>query len=388
MDNTIYLDNSLTTRPSKEAVSEMIPFLSEKWGTSLAPHQWGYQNLSAMEEGYRSLYKLLGASEEDVMFMTSSGTEAVNHVVHSVYRDVTVESGKNHFLTSAIDEAPQIMAMSHLEKFGCVCRMIEVNSEGIVTAEAVGDAVTPRTALLSLSWGNGLTGVLHPVEEIARVCRERGILFHLDVSHVLGKLYFELDQIGADIITFEGSLLHAPQGTGALWVRDGVMLSPFIYGAQEQGGHRAGPLNLAGLVALGKAADQLLDSRDLLCMEGARLRNMLEEGIKQGYQGAKPLFTDQQRLPHVTTIAFPGIVNEALLFALSEKGLFASIGGGTQQQLSLVLDSCGVEPLLAHSSISFSLSRETTDHEIERAIEIIVSVANQLRKTSSQMVTL
>ena len=388
MTHTIYLDNSLITRPSKEAVSEMIPFLSKRWGTSLAPHKWGHQNLPAMEQGYRSLYNLLGAKESDVVVMTSSGTEAINHIVQSVYRDVTVETGKNHFLTSACDEAAQIMAMSHLEKLGVVCRMVDVNPEGVVTAEAVGDVVTPRTALLSLSWANGLTGVIQPIEEIAKVCKERGFLFHVDASHVLGKIYFELDQIGVDFITFEGSLLHAPQGTGVLFVRDGVKLSPLIYGAQEQGGHRAGPLNLAGFAALGKAADQLLESRDLLCMEGARLRNALEEGIQAGYPDAKPLFTDQLRLPHVTTIAFPGVANEALLFALSEKGLFASIGGGAQQQLSLILETCQVDPLLAQSAISFSLSRETNDQDIEQAIERIVSTAKQLRQTSSQMVSL
>jgi len=309
-------------------------------------------------------------------------------VIHSAYRDVTVETGKNHFLTSAIDEAPAIMAMSHLEKLGCVCRMIDVNEQGLVTPEAVGDNVTPRSALLSLSWGCGLTGIIQPVQEIARVCRERGILFHLDASHVLGKLHFDLKELGADFISFEGSLLHAPQGTGALWIRDGVKLSPFLYGGLEQGGHRAGPLNLPGLAALGKAADQLLQSRDLICMEGARLRNLLEQGIQEGCPGAKPLFTDQERLPHISAMSFPGIANEALLFALSEKGLFASIGGGLQQQLSLMLEACQVEPMLALSAVSFSLSRETTQEDIEQAVDIIVKTAKKLRESSSKMVVL
>jgi len=386
--NAIYLDNSLITRPSEESASEMISALSGKWGTSCAPHRFGHQNLPLMEAGYRCLYSLLGADENDVVVMTSSGTEAVNHVVHSVYRDVTVETGKNHFLTSATDEAPAIMAMSHLEKLGCVCRMVDVDEQGLVTREAVGDNVTPRSALLSLSWGCGLTGVIQPVRDIAEVCRERGILFHLDASHVLGKLHFDLKDVGADFITFEGSLVHAPQGTGALWIREGVKLSPFLYGGLEQGGHRAGPLNLPGLAALGKAASQLLESRDLLCMEGVRLRNMLEEGVQAGYPGAKPLFTEQERLPHITAISFPGIANEALLFALSEEGLYASIGGGLQQQLSLVLESCRVEPMLAHSAVSFSLSRETTEGDIEQAVDIIVKTANKLRESSSKMVVL
>ncbi|NGX57678.1 MAG: Cysteine desulfurase IscS [Chlamydiae bacterium] len=384
----IYLDNSFITRPSKEAVNDMIPFLTEKWGSSSAPHQWGHQNLPQMEESYRAIYQMLGADENDQFVFMSSGTEAVNHVIQSAYLDVTMETGKNHFITSAIDEAPQIMAMSRLEKHGCVCRMIDVNEQGYVTAEAVGDAMTPRTAFVSLSWANGMTGVIHPVEEIAKVCKERGVLLHLDASHVLGKLYFDLKQIGADLITFEGSLLHAPQGTGGLWIRDGVKLSPLIVGGNEQGGSRAGPMNLAGLVALGKASKQLAETRDLICMEGARLRNQLETGIQKGFPEATPLFTEQERLPNITAIAFPGIVNEALLFALSEKNLFASIGGGNNQQISLILEACKVDPILAQTTVSFSLSRETTDEEIDRAVKVIVETAKQLRNSSSHMVVL
>ncbi len=388
MSAHIYLDNSTITRPSSKVVSEMLPFLQERWEASGAPHKLGHEALPDIERALKKIYRLLGAGEEDVMVVTSSGTEAVNHVVQSVYRDVTLPTGKNHFLTSNIDEAPAIMAMSHLEPLGCVCRMVEAGPSGQITAEAVGDALTPRSALLSLSWANGLTGVIHPVEEIAALCRERGILFHLDASHVLGKLYFELDKVGADFITFEGSLLHAPKGTGALWAREGTKVTPLLFGSHEQGGQRAGPWSVAGLAALGQAADQLLEARDLLCMEGARLKSRLEEGIVKVYPDAKVLFSNQERLPHVTAVAFPGIAAEALLLALSEEGLYASIGGGSHQQLSLILEACGCDPLLCHSAISFSLSRETTDHEIDSALKVIEEAAGRLRKTSAQMVTL
>lgn len=384
----IYLDNSFITRPSKETVSEMMPFLSDRWGSSSAPHGFGQKNLLQMEESYRAVYEMLGAEENDLFLFTSSGTEAVNQVIQGVYRDVTLETGKNHFLTSSIDEAPQIMAMHCLEKQGCVSRMIEVNDEGLVTAEAVGDAMTPRTALVSLSWANGLTGVIHPVEEIAKVCKERGVLFHLDASHVLGKLYFDLKEIGADFVTFEGSLIHAPQGTGGLWIKEGVKLSPLIFGGNEQAGNRAGPLNLAGLSALSCASKQLVEARDLICMEGARLRNDLEVKVCKGYPEASVLFADGDRLPHITAIAFPGVANEALLFALSEKNLFASIGGGNSQQIGLILEACRVDPIMAQTAVSFSLSRETTDQEIDRAAQVIVETAEQLRRNSKHMVAL
>lgn len=383
MAKTIYFDNSTATKPSDEAVGRMMTFLTRKWGTPAVPHAWGNRLLAPMEESLRSIYRMLGAGENDHFVFTSSGAEAVNHVLHAAYADITLPTGRNQFLTSNTDEAPQIMAMSNLEKLGVAKTLVKVSENGVVTAEALGDALTPRSAIFSLSWASGLTGVIHPVQELAEVCKKRGVLFHLDASHVLGKLYFEPEEVGADIITFEGSLLHAPQGTGGLWWRDGLDLSSFIAGGTEQASKRAGPPNPAGLAALAAASEQLLDSRDLLSMEGARLKVRLEDKIKEGYPEAVVFFADQERLPHVTAIGFPGISNEALLFSLSEQNVFASIGGGNFQQIGLILEASGIDSHLAHTAISFSLSRETTDEQIDLAAKIIVDAAVKLRKTST-----
>lgn len=378
----IYLDNSMTTRPSDRVVSGMQPFFTEKWGSPAAPHQMGQQLFPDLKEAYQALYDILGAKRSDTIVFTSSGVEAVNHAILSGYLDITLPTGKNHFLTSNIDEAASLMAMERLSELGCVAKTIKAGTNGSITIEALGDAITPRTAMVSLSWANALTGVIQPVEEIAALCKERGIRLHLDATHILGKLYFEPN---ADLISFNGDHLHGPKGTGALYIKSGVKCSPLLVGGMEQAGYRGGPFNVPGLVGLGIAAVEALECRDLLCMEVARLRDLLEEKVLAGCPEATIFFRDQERLPNITSIGFPEIVNEALLFLLGRKGIYASIGGGSFQQIGLILMASGVKEPLAHSAVNFTLSRETTEEEIERAATIIVESAQALRKISANI---
>lgn len=383
----IYLDNSMAARPSEKAIARMLPFFTDSWGTPSAPHQMGQELFPSIEESLKAIYALLDATPNEDFVFTSSGAEAVNHVILSTYFDVTRQTGKNQFITSHIDEAPAIMSIGRLQQqMGCVGKMVHPDSLGKINPEAIAEAITPRTALVSLSWANGLTGVINPVGEIAKICAERGISLHLDATHVLGKLFYELNAAGPTFITFNGSQFHAPVGTGGLYIKSGTSCSPFIVGGLEQAGHRAGTLNVPLLVALGDAAAEALDTRDYLCTETARLRDKLEEGILQAYPDAVIFFRDSERLPHCTTIAFPGIINESFLFALNRRNVFASIGGGSFQQISLLLTASGVPEALAQTAINFSLSRYTTEDEVDRALNIINDAAQRLRKTSFRLI--
>lgn len=384
MARGIYLDNSTTTRPSEKAISKMMPFLTNQWGLPSAPHLMGQELYPALKDSWQSLYKLIGAQDTDDIVFTSSGAEAVNHAIAATYFDVTLPTGKNHFITSHIDEAPAIMAIGRLEKMGCVGKMVTPNSTGQVTAQIIADALTPRTAMVSLSWANGLTGVVQPIADIAKLCQERGVLLHLDATHILGKLYYDLEETGASFISFNGDNIHAPKGSGALYIKGGTKCSPFIVGGIEQASLRAGSYNIPGLIALGVAAEEALDARDLMGMEVARLRDKLEMGIVAGCPEAVPYFCNQQRLPHITCIAFPGIANEAMLFSLNRRGIYACIGGGSFQQIGLILNASGIRETLAQTALSFSLSRETNEDEIERAIDLIVETAHKLRRCSEQ----
>lgn len=383
MPQGIYLDNSTATRPSQKALSKMMPFLTDRWGHPSAPHQMGQELYPALQESYKAIYTLLAARESASLVFTSSGAEAVNQVFLSAWQDITLPTGKNQFLTSNVDEAPALMSIGRLEHLGCMGKMLHADHQGLVTPEIIADAITPRTALVSLSWANGLTGVVQPVVEISKLCQERGIALHLDATHILGKLFYDLEEVAPTFITFNGSQLHAPQGTGALYIKEGTKCSPLIVGGIEQGGRRAGSFDIAALVALGQASIEALETRDLLCTEVARLRDRFESNIAASFPDAKVHFKEHhERLPHCTAIAFPGMANEALLYALNRKGLFASIGGGCFQQIALILAASGIREDLAHASVSFSLSRETSEEEIDRASEVICESAKRLRKLS------
>ncbi|MBA3237866.1 MAG: aminotransferase class V-fold PLP-dependent enzyme [Parachlamydiaceae bacterium] len=380
MAHGIYLDNSTTAKPSLHAVSKMMPFLNEYWGTPSVPHRLGNEILPLAAESYKSIYHLIGARDIDTFVFTSSGAEAVNQAIESAYFNVTRLTGKNQFLTSLLDEAPSIMALERIEQFDCVCQQVLPNKDGKITAEILSKSISPRTALISLSWANGLTGTINPIAEIASLCKQRGILLHLDVTHVLGKHYFEMADTDAHFFSFNGGPLHAPNGCGGLFVKAGTACSPFILGGNEQAGLRAGSFSMGHLAALGHAAKEAEDSRDLLCTEVARLRDKLEMAIVAHYPEAVPFYSNQERLPHCVTIAFPGISNEAMLYYLNRRGVYASIGGGNFQLLSQLLVRSKVPDALAQTAISFSLSRETNEDEIDRAVFLITDSAKQLRQ--------
>ena len=383
--SSIYLDNSTTSRPSDHAIARMMPYFTDQWGIPSAPHQKGHELHMALTDSFKEMYRFIGAHENDLFVLTSSGAEAVNHVVSSVYRDVTVATGKNQFLTSATSEAPAIMSMERLEHLGCVAKLIPVNEKGFVTGKTLSEAISPRTALVSIPWADGLTGTIQPLEEIRDLCKQRGILLHLEATHVLGKLFYDLEEIQPDFITFNGDQLHAPKGSGGLYIKQGVKCSSFIAGGSDQAGLRAGPVNMPSLVALAYAAKEASDNRDYLGTEIARLRDRLEKGIIKGVPEASVLFKKQERLPHCTTLTFPGIVAESLLFLLNRKGICASIGGGNFQQLALILKAAGISSMLAGSAISFSLSRYTQEAEIDRAVVIISESVNKLLSVSKKI---
>ncbi len=381
----IYLDNGMTTKPSEQSISAMLPFLTQNWGVPSAPHKKGQELFFSIEQSYRAIYSMLGAKETDHFVFTSSGPEAVNHVFMSTYRNVTDPTGRNHYITSSIDEAAALMSLSRLEEMGCVGKMIKPDFEGKTPYESIADAITPRTALVSLSWANGLTGVINPVLEIANLCKSRGIALHLDATHILGRTFFDLEEISPTFITFNGDNLHAPKGTGGLYVKEGAKCTPFILGGLEQASSRAGNLNVAALASLGVAAKETVEANDFLCTEIVRLKSKLENELLRRIPDITIFFKDVLRLPNCTCIAFHGIPNELMLYNLNKKGVYANIGGGSFQQIGLVLMASGIDETIANSAINFTLSRYTTEDEIDQAVEVIAECAKRLKKISAKL---
>lgn len=373
----LYFDNATAAAPSGEAIEAMRPFLQERWGTPAAPCYRGQDLIPAMEAAFASTYQLLGASPDSHQFFAlSSGAEAVNHVFNAVYYDVTRASGKNHFIVGCNDEAAAILAASQLEQIGCSSTFAEVNTRGELSAESIADALTPRTALVSLSWANGLTGVVQPVEEIAALCRERGVLLHLDATHVLGKLYFDLSDSEPDFITFHGEPLYLPPGIGGLFVKGKRRVTPLILGRPE---------NVPMLVALGQVAKELMQQREHVGMELARLRDHFERRLTNDIPGTEIFHRDAMRLPTTSAFGFRGVHNEALLYLLNERKVVGSFGGGHFQRLALQLQAAGMEAALTQSAVSFTLSRSSTQEQVDSAADLIGEIVRSLRPVSEHL---
>lgn len=331
------------------------------------------------KEAYTALYALVGAKTTDHFLFTSSGDEAINHVAFAAYIDIARKTGKNHFVTSSLGEAAAILAFHRLQELGCTVDMAHASPDGCMTVEMLREAITPRTALLSLPSACALTGVIQPLDDIATLCQERGIMLHVDATHTLASIPFSFEDSGIDILTFDGAPLHAPRGTGGLFWRHGISLSPLILGFSEQSALRGGSIFSPLLGSLGSAAQEIVATRDFLSLEMARLRDLLEEEIAARIRAAHPLFREQNRLPHITTINFTKVFGEALLYLLTHRGLTASIGGGRFQRLTELLKKA---THTCPTAISFALSRYTTQEEIERASTLIEQCYQTLERTS------
>lgn len=388
MSDRIYLDTITAAKPSKAAVFAMLSFFDTFYGSSISPHAMGAELGAHIAKSYQKIYTLFSAPDSANFVFTSSSAEAISQVIYSVYKDVVRTTGKNQFVTSCIEDAAVIFSVAKLEDEGCSLKMAKLaHGKGAVSVDTLSDVISPRTCLVSLSWASALTGVVQPVAEIAKVCKERGILFHVDATQVVGKIFIDLEEIQADFITFNGEQMHALKGTGGLFAKgQSAFLHPLICGEEELSRLRGGPLNVPLLIALGQAAGEAIHDCNLYCTEVARLRDKLEMQLVEAYPEAIVLFADSERLPHISCIAFPGCRNEALLYSLSRKGVFASMGGGGFQQVELVLKAAGIDHVTAGCALTFSLSKDTTEEEIDRACPIIVDAAKRLRRLSKAFI--
>ncbi len=374
--NSVYLDNHTATRPLSFAVDRMLSCFKEEWGAAWAPHQVGQTALASLQRSLKQIYESLGAQEEDGCILSANGAEAIKEVLFSTYVDVVRQTGRNHILSTVVEEAPIHLSIKRLEQLGCASKRLPVNAQGQLTREILEEALGSRIALVSLSWANGMTGVIHPLADLVQACKEKRVRVHVDATYVIGKLFFRFQDLDVDYLTFGGHCLHGPQGCGGLLIKGTAPVDP-LEGISW---------NAPAAAALAASLSRMGERFDYLCTETARLRDKLEQGIQEGFPDAAVFFQSAERLPNCCAIGFPGVSSEALLYALNRKGIYASMGGGRCQTLSKQLQACGVDPMRAECALSFALSAETSEEEIDRAIEEIVSSAHKMRKLSVGLV--
>ncbi|MCW5556621.1 MAG: cysteine desulfurase NifS [Verrucomicrobiae bacterium] len=377
---TYYFDNNATTRVAPEVVEAMVPFLSEYWGNPSSAYRFGSQVHRHVEEGREKVAALVNADPKEVTF-TSCGTESNNTAIHSAL-DTT---GKRHVITTAVEHSANINFGHSLQKQGYEVTFLPVESDGSLDLHRLEQAIRPDTAIVSVMWANNETGVLFPVEEVAAICRSKGVLFHTDAVQTPGKLKIDVKTLGVDFLSLSAHKLHAPKGIGMLYVKRRTRFSPYIIGGHQERGRRGGTENVANIVAFGRAAELAMGS---LSDENTRvrgLRDRLENHILSHIPSTVRNGGKEPRLPNTANIAFDFVEAEAVLMMLDLVGICASSGSAcTTGSLdpSHVLTAMGISPMRARGSLRFSLGIYNTDDDVDYLLKHLPPIIEKLRSIS------
>ena len=382
-ENTLYLDYNATT-PIDPAVREaMLPFLAEHYGNPSSLHVIGQKAAEAVSTARDQVAKLLGCQSREIIF-TSGGTESSNLAITGSIQ-ACEDPASAHIITSAIEHPATTGPIQALQPGGCEVTVIGCNPQGQVDPQDIQAAIRPNTRLVSLMHANNEVGTIQPVQQVAQICRQAGVLFHVDAAQAVGKLPVSVDSIGADLITLAGHKFYAPKGIGVLFVREGVVLHPVLYGGGQERGLSPGTENVALTVALGKAAEIAEQAQMSECARLAKLRDEFEGHLEEATGGEVVIHARAaERLPNTSSIAFPGVEGQRLLDHIPL--LCASTGAACHSHsttVSATLAAMRISEQVARSTIRISLGRFTTAPEVHRAGTALTETWKQLAGESS-----
>lgn len=377
----MYLDNNATTAVAPEVLEAMLPYLSGQYGNPSSMYSFAGAAHRAIDKARGQVAALLGANPEEIVF-TSCGTESDSTAILGAFE---ARPEKRHFITSRVEHSAIIAMGQYLERKGYRVTWLDVDSSGQINLEQLDKAIAPDTGIVSLMYANNETGTVFPIVEAADLLKERGIPFHVDAVQAVGKIPLDLSRLPLGYLAMSGHKLHAPKGIGVLYVRRGTPFRPFLRGGHQENGRRAGTENVPYIVGLGAACELAAKHiRD----ENSRvkaMRDRLEAGLLQTIPEARINGDVANRLPNTTNISFKYVEGEAILLLLDQEGICASSGSACTSgslEPSHVLRSMGVPFTYAHGSVRLSLSRYTTDVEIDRALEVFPRVIGRLREIS------
>ena len=381
----VYLDNNATTIVDPMVKELMDPFFCQMYGNPNSLHQFGSETHPALRVAMDQLYKGINASDNDDVIVTSCATESNNWVLKGIYFDKIKNGDKDHIITSSVEHPSIIAACKFLESQGVRVTYLPVNSEGVIEVEDLKNAIDDKTALVSIMWANNETGMIFPVKEIAEICKENGVLFHSDGVQAIGKIKVDVQDVGVDFLSFSAHKFHGPKGVGALYIKDSGELTPLLHGGEHMGGRRSGTLNVAGIVGMGKAMELADRYMDYEYKEVRRLRDKLEDAILE-IPDTFVVGKKEHRVPNTILVSIKGVEGEGMLWDLNRYGIAASTGSACASEdleSNPVMEAIGAEADLAHTALRLSLSRFTTEEEIDYAIEHIKGAVERLRAISS-----
>jgi len=377
----VYVDNNATTRVAPEVFEAMLPFLTDYYGNPSSIHTFGGQVRKHVDRAREQLASLLGASPEEVIF-TSCGTESDNAAILSALEN---DIRRRKVITTRVEHPAVLSLCKVLQQRGYHMSYVPVNKRGQLCLDALCKMLDDETAIVSVMWANNETGNVYPVLEIADIAHQHGALFHTDAVQAVGKVPIDLAKSKIDFLSLSGHKLHAPKGIGALYVRKGVRFNQFLIGGHQEYGLRAGTENVAGIVALGKAAclaeEHMEDERTRV----AAMRDHLEHGLLKSCPNARVNGSPMSRLPNTTNISFEYIEGESILLLMNEHNIAASSGSACTSgslEPSHVLRAMGMPYTALHGSIRFSLCRYNTMDEVDFILDKLPPIVRRLREIS------
>ena len=380
----IYLDNNATTPIDPLVLEAMMPYLTEHFGNPASrSHSFGWKAQDAIDEARRQVAALIGATPKEIIF-TSGATESNNLGIKSVAE--MYRSKGNHIVTCRTEHKAVLDPCENLSERGFEITSLMPDKYGRLSPEQVDEAITDKTILITIMAANNETGVLHPINEIGRVAKRRGVLFHTDATQAVGKVPVDVQAMGADLLSLSGHKMYAPKGVGALFVRrrdPRVRLAAQIHGGGHERNIRSGTLNVPGIVALGKTSQLAAEQMEQEAARQGKLRDRLEKGILRRVDYVKRNGHPTERTPNTTNLSFAFVEGESIMMKM--KDIAVSSGSACTSaslDVSFVLKAMGVPDDLAHSSIRFSLGRFTTPGDIDYAVDHVVSAVEQLRELS------
>ena len=380
----IYLDHNATTPIPATVADRMDRAVRDLWGNASSVHHFGQQAKAAVDEARGQVAALLGANASEVVF-TAGGTESDNFAIRGA-AEALEPSGRRHLIATAIEHEAVLKTLAALARRGWRTTLLPVDASGLVTPEALSDAITDDTALVSVMHANNEIGTLQPIVELAAIAKSRGALMHTDAVQTAGKVAIDVGALGVDLLSISAHKFGGPKGIGALWLKKGTRLLPFLTGGRQERNRRAGTENVPAIVGLGAAAEL---AREKWRAEGARLglmRDRLEAGILAAVTGAQRNGAATPRVPNTSNISFERIESESLLIGLDLEGIAVSSGSACSSgtlEPSHVLKAMGLPHSRTLSSIRFSLGAGNTDAEIDQVIKVLPPLVEKLRSLTT-----
>ena len=378
----IYLDYAATTPTDPEVVRAMLPYFSETFGNPSSAHEFGRDARTAIEAARENVAALLGAKTAEIVF-TSGGTESNNFAVKGVaYAN---RNKGNHIITSSIEHHAVTEPCHFLEKQGFEVTVLPVDRYGMVDPDAVGKAITDRTILISIMHANNEIGTIQPITEIGKLAREKGIYFHTDAVQTFAHIPFTVESLNVDLLSLSAHKLYGPKGVGAIYIRKGTRITPFMHGGDQEGKRRATTHNVPGILGLSSAVQIAREKLQEEMATQTRFRDRLIRGILERIDHSRLNGHPTERLPNNVNVSIEFVEGESMLLSLDMEGIACSTGSACSSASldpSHVLLAIGLSHEMAHGSLRFSLGRFTEEGDIDRVLEALPPIVGKLRRMS------